>query len=117
MIEEEDDPKIARMRRLEEERKTQRLKEAERRGLMQDPHLDPDKSKNAQCRECGTIELDFLTLKVFGMPVCQKCKNEHPEKYSLLTKTECKEDYLLTDRRFLSTLHISSSFVKSGTEG
>jgi DNA-repair protein complementing XP-A cells len=29
--------------------------------------------------------------------VCNKCKNEKPEKYSLLTKTECKEDYLLTD--------------------
>ncbi|KAG8930194.1 hypothetical protein FRC01_003163 [Tulasnella sp. 417] len=30
-------------------------------------------------------------------PLCNKCKDEFPEKYSLLTKTECKEDYLLTD--------------------
>jgi DNA-repair protein complementing XP-A cells len=98
LLEQEDDPKIARQRRLEEERKAQRLKEAERLGLMQDPHLDPDRSKNAQCRECGTIELDFLIHKVFGVPVCNKCKQDHPDKYSLLTKTECKEDYLLTDR-------------------
>jgi DNA-repair protein complementing XP-A cells len=73
---------------------------------MQDPHLDPDRSKNAQCTECGTIDLDFLILKVFGVPVCHKCKVENPEKYSLLTKTECKEDYLLTDRA--SPLHRQS---------
>jgi len=35
--------------------------------------------------------------QVFGVLVCKRCKNERPEKYSLLTKTECKEDYLLTD--------------------
>jgi len=27
----------------------------------------------------------------------QNCQNEKPDKYSLLTKTECKLDYLLTD--------------------
>jgi DNA-repair protein complementing XP-A cells len=29
--------------------------------------------------------------QVFGVLVCKRCKNERPEKYSLLTKTECKE--------------------------
>jgi len=41
--------------------------------------------------------LTRLTRKFFGSLVCNKCKNEKTEKYSLLTKTECKEDYLLTD--------------------
>lgn len=29
--------------------------------------------------------------------MCKKCKEKHPERYSLLTKTECKE--VSTDRR------------------
>jgi len=62
---------------------------------MKAPSLNPD--DNPQCFECGTIELDFLFLKTFGTRVCFKCKEKLPEKYSLLTKTECKEDYLLTD--------------------
>lgn len=31
------------------------------------------------------------------MRVCNKCKKGKPERYSLLTKTECKEDYFLTE--------------------
>lgn len=62
------------------------------------------------------MDIDQTFKKVFGCLVCNRCKNEKPEKYSLLTKTECKEvshhrnhviiilkvlteqDYLLTDR-------------------
>lgn len=29
--------------------------------------------------------------KIFRCLVCDKCRNEKVEKYSLLTKTECKE--------------------------
>ena len=43
------------------------------------------------------MELDFLFYKTFKTRVCYKCKEKLPDKYSLLTKTECKEDYLLTD--------------------
>lgn len=37
------------------------------------------------------MDIDQTYKKVFGCLVCNKCKNEKPEKYSLLTKTECKE--------------------------
>lgn len=37
------------------------------------------------------MEIDQTYKKVFGCLVCNRCKNEKPEKYSLLTKTECKE--------------------------
>lgn len=50
-----------------------------------------DKSKNPKCVECGSIDIDQLYKRVFGLVVCEKCKKEIPEKYSLLTKTECKE--------------------------
>lgn len=33
----------------------------------------------------------------FKTRICRSCRNKNPDKYSLLTKTECKEDYLLTD--------------------
>ncbi|EDR16060.1 uncharacterized protein LACBIDRAFT_242668 [Laccaria bicolor S238N-H82] len=57
--------------------------------------LDP--SLNPKCQECHTIDIDQALKKVFGCLVCKKCQNERPERYSLLTKTECKQDYLLTD--------------------
>ena len=51
--------------------------------------LDP--SKNPKCEECGSMDIQQLFRKVFRRNVCKKCENEKPEKYSLLTKTECKE--------------------------
>ena len=59
-----------------------------------------DESTRKRCRECGSMEIDFVWEEVFKCAVCAKCKDKFPDKYSLLTKTECKEDYLLTDRRF-----------------
>lgn len=57
-----------------------------------------DEEKRKKCRECKSLEIDFVWEEVFHICVCNKCKEKYPEKYSLLTKTECKEDYLLTDR-------------------
>ncbi|CAP67524.1 uncharacterized protein PODANS_6_11780 [Podospora anserina S mat+] len=56
-----------------------------------------DEKTRKRCRECKTVEIDFVWEEVFGCAVCNGCKQKFPEKYSLLTKTECKEDYLLTD--------------------
>lgn len=75
------------------------MKEAIRQGLTQDPALT-NSNEHPKCQECGTVELDFQMHRVFGIKVCPKCKIEFPDKFSLLTKTECKEDYLLTDRRY-----------------
>ena len=50
-----------------------------------------DKDKNPKCQECGTVDINHTFRKVFRCLVCNKCKNEYTEKYSLLTKTECKE--------------------------
>ncbi|KAI3332744.1 XPA protein C-terminus-domain-containing protein [Ustulina deusta] len=56
-----------------------------------------DDRERRKCRECGTLEVDFVWDEVFACAVCNACKDKYPEKYSLLTKTECREDYLLTD--------------------
>jgi DNA-repair protein complementing XP-A cells len=40
---------------------------------------------------------------VFHLNLCSICKEKFPEKYSLITKTEAKEDYLLTDPELKDT--------------
>ncbi|KAI0651598.1 thioesterase-like superfamily-domain-containing protein [Trametes meyenii] len=74
-------------------------KERERQRAMQnlEPAIHLDPKLNPHCKECNSMDIDYTYKRVFGCLVCNKCKNEKPEKYSLLTKTECKEDYLLTD--------------------
>jgi DNA-repair protein complementing XP-A cells len=61
-----------------------------------------DEKEKKTCRECGRFEIDWVWDEVFKVSVCSVCKEKYPERYSLLTKTECKEDYLLTDRELSS---------------
>lgn len=65
--------------------------------VVKEPAPPMDIVSAPKCIECGSIELDQNLHKNFSILACRKCVKEHPEKYSLLTKTECKEDYLLTD--------------------
>ena len=86
------------------------LKEWERHQLLRslrdrktgpfEPALSVLKDPKTQkaCYECGSLEIDWKWEDVFGCRVCNACKEKLPEKYSLLTKTEAREDYLLTDR-------------------
>lgn len=62
-----------------------------------EPALGLD-NQGKKCRECGSREIDWQWDDIFKCSVCSKCKDKFPEKYSLLTKTEAKDDYLLTDR-------------------
>ncbi|KAF2425825.1 DNA repair protein [Tothia fuscella] len=59
--------------------------------------LDSKDKKTNVCRECGRMEIDFQWIELFQCSVCHTCKEKYPEKYSLLTKTEAREDYLLTN--------------------
>ncbi|KAJ5466568.1 DNA repair protein rad14 [Penicillium diatomitis] len=56
-----------------------------------------DRSKQKVCRECGSLEIDWKWDEQLRCQVCNACKEKYPDKYSLLTKTEAREDYLLTD--------------------
>lgn len=62
-----------------------------------EPPPPVDVANAPKCFECGSMELDHQLLTVFSCRVCNNCKKKMPEKYSLLTKTECKDDYFLTD--------------------
>ncbi|EJD04305.1 uncharacterized protein FOMMEDRAFT_28037 [Fomitiporia mediterranea MF3/22] len=81
----------------EDARIKERERERERAMQNLEPAMSLDPTKNPKCEECGSIYIDQTFRKVLRCLVCNKCKEEKPEKYSLLTKTECKEDYLLTD--------------------
>lgn len=85
------------------------LKEWERHQLLKslrckkegpfEPGIGLDARENGKkCRECRSLEIDWQWEEVFRCAICSNCKEKFPEKYSLLTKTEVKDDYLLTDR-------------------
>jgi DNA-repair protein complementing XP-A cells len=50
-----------------------------------------DMNDNPKCKECGSVEINVDYMRFFRTLVCNKCKEEHADKYSLLTKTEVKE--------------------------
>ncbi|PWN47305.1 DNA repair protein [Violaceomyces palustris] len=78
--------------KMEKERELQRLKS------NFEPGISLDKSTRPECEKCSSPEIVHDPfLRVFGRKVCKSCERSHPELYSLLTKTEVKEDYLLTD--------------------
>ncbi|ODV89880.1 hypothetical protein CANCADRAFT_1613 [Tortispora caseinolytica NRRL Y-17796] len=67
------------------------------------PPLSIDNSNVPRCFECDSPEIDMVFYKEFKCRVCRACKKEKPEKYSLLTKTECHQDYLLTEPELRDT--------------
>ncbi|KAJ3373682.1 hypothetical protein GGF31_000526 [Allomyces arbusculus] len=51
-----------------------------------------------RCRDCSTVaDLDPRYATHYAVTVCRACREQYPEKYALLTKTEVREDYLLTE--------------------
>ncbi|KAI3406561.2 HIS7 [Candida oxycetoniae] len=51
-----------------------------------------------RCYECKSVDIDLNLYTNFRkVRACRACIKKMPEKYSLLVKTECKEDYLLTE--------------------
>ncbi|TQS32303.1 hypothetical protein Golomagni_07383, partial [Golovinomyces magnicellulatus] len=92
----DDDPatsaKTAEELRKAKERERQRLRD------YAEPGISLDIQSRPVCESCGSPEIiDHPFKKVFGILVCRKCERDKPEAYSLLTKTEVKQDYLLTD--------------------
>lgn len=56
-----------------------------------------DLSSMPRCFECESVDIDKNLYANFDVRACRKCVKAKPEKYSLLTKTEAKEDNLLTE--------------------
>jgi DNA-repair protein complementing XP-A cells len=71
-----------------------------------------DKAKQKTCRECGSLEIDWKWEEELRCRICHSCKEKYPERYSLLTKTEAKEDYLLTDRESMNNVGVQQSSLQ-----
>ncbi|RHZ79233.1 hypothetical protein Glove_150g31 [Diversispora epigaea] len=82
---------------LIEESEVNSKKRKERVLEPEEPPLNAFLDDNPKCKECKTVEIDYQFYRSFHVNICKNCKEKFPEKYSLLTKTEAKEDYLLTD--------------------
>lgn len=65
--------------------------------VIKGKYIDNLRDIKGKCRECNTLEIDWKWQDVFGIGLCPSCREKYPDKYSLLTKTEARDDYLLTD--------------------
>lgn len=89
----------------EEPQSLQEWKEKQKQELLVKELAPPlDLSAAPRCFECESLEIDANLHTNFGVRVCRRCMKEKPEKYALLTKTECREDYLLTEPELKDTL-------------
>lgn len=66
-------------------------------GTFKGKYGDGKRDVKGKCRECNSLEIDWKWQDIFSISVCNICKEMLPDKYSLLTKTEARDDYLLTD--------------------
>lgn len=79
---------------LDEWKEEQRERKALYENAIPPEHI----SLAVKCVECNVnIEMDPVLNDVYKLNVCKSCAKLYPEKYSLLTKTECKDDYFLTE--------------------
>jgi DNA-repair protein complementing XP-A cells len=93
------EPGISVLDRLNGTEEEEDIAEAEKEGEEEykGKYGDGKRDVKGKCRECGTLEIDWKWQDIFGIGVCGHCRDKYPDKYSLLTKTEAREDYLLTD--------------------
>lgn len=64
-------------------------------------HINPSVAgQDLKCSECdNSTDLIMQYLAAFKVKVCHDCRKEHPDKYSLLTKTEVKQVLPVINRR------------------
>src|SRR2546423_3247845 len=46
-----------------------------------EPGISVLKETTTKCRECGILEIDWKWDEVFGVSVCNACKEKYPDKY------------------------------------
>lgn len=88
----------------EEPQSLQEWKERQKQEHLVKDLAPPLDLENApKCFECNSLEIDPNMFTNFKVRVCRRCIKEKQDKYSLLTKTECREDYLLTEPELRDT--------------
>lgn len=67
-------------------------KKNENKNNIDEIYIDLPLSDNKKCLYCNKIPIDQECLNVFNKNVCKNCKFE---KLKLITKTTCRDEYLL----------------------
>lgn len=70
------------------------------------------------CKVCASLELDGFLLYNYQIKVCEKCRQQYPERFGLVVKTDAKERFLLTDEELRDSQklpHINRSNPKKST--
>lgn len=71
--------------------------EADEIALMEEAQIIFPLEANDRCCVCGSYDLDDFIRRHYRVPVCSNCRAEHPDRFSLLTKTAARDEFLLTD--------------------
>ncbi|OQS54610.1 rhp14 [Ecytonucleospora hepatopenaei] len=77
-----------------------------------EPKISYIDSKNKSCEYCGTLKIDVEILDVFDLKLCTKCKIEN---IKFITKTECKNEYLLNDQELKNFPCLNKPNPRKGT--
>lgn len=62
--------------------------------------------RNEKCIHCNSIELDGFLKSSFFLNVCENCRQVHSDRYSLITKTTAREEFLLTEEELADKEHL-----------
>lgn len=68
-----------------------------------DETLSHSQEPSHTCVYCGSLFISAKIGRVFGIYVCTKCARA---KLPMITKTKCKEEYLLTDEDLMKHKHM-----------
>ncbi|TPX37458.1 hypothetical protein SmJEL517_g00585 [Synchytrium microbalum] len=81
----------------EQEEPQPKAREPQRKAMFEDEPIELDPSLMPRCNECDSMDIEYNYKKHYNVLVCKACIEKLPDKYSLLTKTECAKDYMLTN--------------------
>ncbi len=74
--------------------------------VVESPEILLPLNENIRCIVCGSIELDEFILLNYKANVCVNCRETHPDRFGLITKTAAKDEFLLTDEELRDSIKV-----------
>eukprot|EP00834_Sanchytrium_tribonematis_P000554 NODE_10_length_61504_cov_0.956502.p26 type:complete len:255 gc:universal NODE_10_length_61504_cov_0.956502:34696-35460(+) len=71
-----------------------------------DYNIPLDPTEIPRCEFCKSVEIDPIYYNTFKVKICKICIKDHESEFALLTKTEAKQDYMLTEPELKSLNHM-----------
>ncbi|KAJ3105373.1 hypothetical protein HDU97_008127 [Phlyctochytrium planicorne] len=84
---------------------------------MKEPLFDNSGFRETfECSECLSLDVDVNYQRYYGVIVCRECRDKYTEKYSLLTKTECKSVENFANEKWGSLENLDKEFERREDE-